>query len=147
MPAAWAAAGSSRAARSFRPSRLRWYAKATPTAAIAPIVATQRSVVSGTLDSASGPGPIFSQLRTMLWVIPSAANVAIPAASPERRMSGRPTTRAYRAPMPVATTSDQALPSEWSRSTGKTLGRTLCFTSDGSVSSPAAYAPTITKLV
>jgi len=94
IPAAWAANGSSRAARSFRPSGLRWYAKATHTTAIAPSVACHRSVVSGTVDSVSGPGPICSQFRTMLCVISSTAKVAIAAASPDRRISGMPTTSA-----------------------------------------------------
>ena len=87
--------GSSRAARSWRPSAAPLVRegdarrpRATPT------VACHRSVVSGTVESVSGPGPIFSQFRTMFWVIPSTANVAMPAASPERRISGMPTSKA-----------------------------------------------------
>ena len=66
MPAARAAAESSRAARSLRPNRLRWYAKATMTTAMAPSVAWRRPVVSGTVVNVSGPGPIFVQLLRML---------------------------------------------------------------------------------
>ena len=60
MPDADAAAGSSRVARSIRPKRLRWYAKATPIAITAPIAACRTPVVSGTDENVFSPGPIFS---------------------------------------------------------------------------------------
>ncbi len=60
MPAADAAAGSSRVARSCRPKRLRWYANATTTQIRAPIAACQMPVVSGTDENAFSPGPILS---------------------------------------------------------------------------------------
>ena len=41
-----------------------------------------------------GPGPIFSQLPRMFCVISSTANVAMPAARPDNRISGMPTSSA-----------------------------------------------------
>ena len=110
MPAACAAAASSRVARSDRPRRLRWYAKAAAITTTVPIAACVRSVVSGTSESVVAPGPIFVHSRSRLCVISSTANVAIPAASPERRMSGIPTSRANTAPTRVASASDDRFP-------------------------------------
>ena len=59
-PTARAAAGSSRVARSWRPSRLRWYANAATITRRAPTVACSRPVVSGTDENVFRPGPIFS---------------------------------------------------------------------------------------
>ena len=99
----------------------------------------------GTVESVSGPGPIFSQLPTMFCVIISTANVAMPAARPDSRISGMPTPNAKNPPTTAAITSDQKFPTEWSRITGKTFGRMLDFVSAGIESSPAAYAPRMKK--
>jgi hypothetical protein len=78
----------------------------------------------------------------MFCVISRTANVAMPAARPESRISGIPTRNAKSPPAAAAITSDQTFPTECSRSSGKTFGRMLDFVSAGIESSPAAYAPT-----
>ena len=147
MPAACAAAASSRVARSERPKRLRWYANATAITTTVPIAACVRSVVSGTSESVVAPGPIFVHSRRRLCVISSTANVAMPAASPESRISGTPTRNANVAPTRAASTSEGRMPIVWSRSSGKRSGRTPCFDSSGTVITPEANAPTATKLI
>ena len=146
MPAACAAAGSSRAARSCRPRRLRWYAKAIATTATAPAVAWRRSVVSGTSESVVAPGPILVQRRMMLCVIPSRAKVAMPAARPESRINGSPATSAKAPPRPAASASDEALSIVWWARNGNRSVRMFGFVSVGTVISPAEKAPTATKL-
>ena len=86
--------------------------------AIAPTVACHRSVVCGTVESVSGPGPIFSQFPRMFCVISSTAKVAIPAARPESRIRGIPTRNAKIPPAAAAITSDQKFPTECSRISG-----------------------------
>ena len=70
---------------------------------------------SRTTSSASGtkigPGAktlslIFVHSRRMLWVISSTAKVAMPAASPQSRISGRPSTSASTPPSSAASTSE-----------------------------------------
>ena len=78
--------------------------------------------------------------------MPSTANVAMPADSPESRIRGAPTTSAYAPPSAVASSSDQAFETVWSRMNGNRDGRTPGLTSAGTVISPAAKAPTATKL-
>ena len=78
-------------------------------------------------------------------MISSTANVAMPAARPESRISGIPTRKAKRPPAAAAITSDQKFPTEWSPITPKTFGRMLDFVSCGIDSSPDAYAPTRKK--
>ena len=90
IPTACAAAGSSRVARRTRPNRLRWYANAAAMTSDAPIVACAGPVVCGTSESVVAPGPMRVHSRRTLLVISSTANVAMPAASPERRISGSP---------------------------------------------------------
>ena len=89
----------------------------------APTVACSAPVVSGTSESVVAPGPIFVHSRSRLWVISSTANVAIPAASPDSRISGRPTRNAKTPPTAAASTSDATLPIVWSRRSGKRSGR------------------------
>ena len=79
--------------------------------------------------------------------MPRTANVAIPAANPERRINGSPTTNANAAPRPVASSSDSTFPSEWSLRIGKRFGMIPRFTSAEIVISPAENAPTATKLI
>ncbi len=80
-------------------------------------------------------------------MISSTANVAIPAASPDRRISGSPTRNAKTPPTAAARRSDAALPIVWSRSSGKRSGRIPVFDSSGTVITPAAKAPSATKLI
>ena len=116
-------------------------------ATIAPSVACRAPVVSGTSESVVAPGPIFVHCWRMLCVISRSANVAMPAARPDRRISGRPATKANIPPSAAASTSDQMFPIVWSRSSGKSSVRTPFFDSSGTVMTPAANAPTATKLV
>ena len=67
-------------------------------------------------------GPIFVQLLRMLYVTPRTANVAMLAASPDKRMSGMPTSSAKTPPTAAASTSEAAFPTEWSPSSEKSPG-------------------------
>ena len=78
IPVARAAAGSSRAARS-PPETAALVEKGDRDDPDGSAVAWTKSVVSGTVVSVSGPGPIFVQLLKMLYVTPRTANVAMPA--------------------------------------------------------------------
>ena len=80
-------------------------------------------------------------------MISSTAKVAIPAARPDSRISGSPTRKAKRPPRPAASSSDGTFPIVWSRSSGKIVGSTPFFESSGTVITPAANAPTATKLI
>ena len=93
------------------------------------------------------PGPILVHCCSTLCVISSTAKVAIPAARPFSRISGRPTTNAKAPPSPAASRSEGTLPIVWLRSSGKSVLRTPCFDSSGTVITPAAKAPTATKLI
>ena len=79
--------------------------------------------------------------------MPSTAKVAMPAARPDRRMSGRPTTKANTPPSPAASSSDTTFPTEWSARNGNRSGSTFCFTPVSSDMIPAQNAPTATKLM
>ena len=80
-------------------------------------------------------------------MISRTPNVAIPAARPDRRISGRPTTSAYAAPTPAATASEGALPTVvWRRKPAR-LGMIAGFSATGIERMPAAHAPTATKLM
>src|SRR2546421_574911 len=59
-----------------------------------PIAACQIPVVEGTEENAFRPGPILCSYVSTLFVISSTPKVAIPAARPESRISGRPTANA-----------------------------------------------------
>jgi hypothetical protein len=131
----------------MRPSRLRPYANATPITTRAPTVAWSGPVVSGTSERVVAPGPIRSHSRSTLCVISSTAKVAIPAASPVRRINGNPTRNAKTPPTAAATASDARLPMLWSRRTGNRPGSTELFSAGGTVSTPATNAPTATKLI
>ena len=75
-------------------------------------------------------------------MISSTANVAMPAASPERRISGSADEeRERRRPRRAASTSDGTLPIVLSRSNRKRSGSTPVFDSTGIVSTPLANAP------
>ena len=80
-------------------------------------------------------------------MIPSTANVAIPAGRPESRISAIPTTSAYTSPTAAASASDGTMPTVWSRSSGNRFGTTKLFCCAPSVISPARYAPSATKLM
>ncbi len=80
-------------------------------------------------------------------MISSTAKVAIPAARPDRRIRGMPTRKANAPPTAAASRSEATLPIVWSRRIGKRSGRTPVFDSSGTVSTPAANAPTATKLI
>ena len=88
----------------------------------APIAACVRSVVSGTSESVVAPGPIFVHSRRTLCVISSTANVAMPAARPESRISGRPTTSAKAPRRAAASTSEGTLPIVLSREHREQVG-------------------------
>ena len=98
-------------------------------------------------ESVVAPGPIFVHSRRMLCVISSTANVAMPAARPERRISGSPSTSASTPPTSAASTSEGTMPSVWSRRIGKSSGSTPDFDSTGIVITPEAKPPTATKLI
>ena len=95
---------------------------------------------SGISESVVAPGPIFVHSRRMLCVISSTANVAMPAARPESRISGRPSTSASTPPTSAASTSEGTLPSVWSRRIGKSSGSTPDFDSTGIVITPDGEA-------
>ena len=77
----------------------------------------------------------------------STAKVAMPAASPESRISGSPTTSAKSPPAAAASSSEARFPTVWSRRIGKSSGRTPVFDSSGMVMIPARKAPTAAKLI
>ena len=77
---------------------------------------------------------------------PSTANVAMPAARPERRISGIPTTSANTPPRTVAKASDATLPTECSPRNENSPGVIVGFNATGTVITPAVKAPTATKL-
>jgi hypothetical protein len=83
----------------------------------------------------------------MLCVTSSTAKVAIPAARPESRISGSPTKSAKTPPAAAPSRSETTLPTVWSRRIGKSSGSTPVFDSSGIVITPAANAPTATKLI
>ena len=103
-------------------------------------------VDSGTSESVRAPGPIASQFRSTLFVITSTANVAMPAARPDRRMSATPTRNAKRPPTAAARTSEIAFPTSALAMIGKRSGLSESFSASGTVVRPAAKAPTATKL-
>ena len=80
-------------------------------------------------------------------MISSTPKVAIPAARPERRISGSPTRSAYTPPTAAAASSDGTLPIVWSRSTGKRYCMIAGFSETGTERTPAVQAPTATKLM
>ena len=80
-------------------------------------------------------------------MISSTAKVAIPAARPERRISGRPTSSAKTPPTSAATRSDGTLPTVVSLRKSKRYGMNAGFSCSGTESTPAAQAPTATKLM
>ena len=80
-------------------------------------------------------------------MIPSTAKVAIPAARPDRRISGSPTASAKAAPTPAASASDATLPTLWVTRKCESPGIVTFFWSCGTVSTPAVHAPTATKLI
>jgi len=79
-------------------------------------------------------------------VISSTANVAMPAARPESRISGMPTRNAATPPTTAARSSDSTL-STWRccRKPAR-LGMIAGFSLGGTVSTPAVHAPSATKL-
>ncbi len=103
-------------------------------------------MVSGISERVLAPGPILSQFLKTLFVIASTANVAIPAARPERRMIGIPTRNANTPPTTAAMASEAALPTWTSWRNPNNSGNVVGFTSAGAVVIPAANAPTATKL-
>ena len=80
-------------------------------------------------------------------MISSTANVAMPAARPESRISGSPSTSASTPPTSAASASEGIVPSVWSRRIGKSSGSTPDFDSTGIVITPEAKPPTATKLI
>ena len=78
-------------------------------------------------------------------MISSTPKVAMPAARPERRISGSPTRAAKVAPTAAAASSETTFPDSRSASHGKRLGRSALFSSAGIVSTPAVHAPTATN--
>ena len=81
-------------------------------------------------------------------MISSTPKVAIPAASPESRISGRPTISAYAAPTAAAISSDGTLPDAVvSPRKSARFGMIAGFSSTGIDRTPAAHAPTATKLM
>jgi hypothetical protein len=80
-------------------------------------------------------------------VISSTAKVAIPAARPERRISGSATTNAQTPPTSAARTSDVTLPVVRSRRNPARFGMIAGFSDAGTESTPAVHAPSATKLM
>ena len=72
--------------------------------------------------------------------------MAIPAESPDRRMRGIPTSSAKTPPTRAASTSDGTFPSECRARSEKRAGVIVGFSVTGIVITPAANAPTATKL-
>ena len=80
-------------------------------------------------------------------MISSTANVAMPAARPESRISGRPATSAKTPPTSAASRSDGTLPTVVSERNPKRLGIVAGFSSTATERTPAVHAPTATKLM
>ncbi len=80
-------------------------------------------------------------------MISSTAKVAMPAASPESRISGSPATRANAPPTAAASTSDETFPTVVSRRKWARFGMIAGFSDFGTDSTPAVQAPTATKLM
>ncbi len=79
-------------------------------------------------------------------MISSTAKVAMPAASPESRISGMPTRSANTPPTAAASRSEGTFPTVWSRRIGNSSGSTPVLDSSGIVTTPERNAPTATKL-
>ena len=80
-------------------------------------------------------------------MISSTAKVAMPAASPERRIRASPARSAKTPPTAAATRSEGTLPTVVSRRKPARFGIVAGFSSLGTASTPAAQAPTATKLM
>ena len=80
-------------------------------------------------------------------MIPSTANVAMPAARPESRMSGSPTTSAKTPPTTAAMRSEGTLPTVLEPRKWKRYGIVAGFSATGTESTPAAHTPTAKKLM
>ncbi len=80
-------------------------------------------------------------------MIPSTANVAIPAASPESRMSGSPTRSANTPPTTAAMRSDGTFPTVVELRKSKRYGIVAGFSCSGIERTPAAQTPTAKKLM
>ena len=80
-------------------------------------------------------------------MIPSTAKVAIPAARPESRMSGRPTRSAKTPPTAAAIRSDGTFPTVVELRKSKRYGIVAGFSASGIESTPAAQTPTAKKLM
>jgi hypothetical protein len=83
----------------------------------------------------------------MLFVIPSTAKVAIPAARPESRMSGSPTSSANTPPTASAIRSDGTFPTVLELRKSKRYGIVAGFSCSGMERTPAAHTPTAKKLM
>ena len=71
----------------------------------------------------------------------------MPAASPERRISASPTTKAKTPPTTAASASDGTFPTVvWRRKPAR-FGMIAGFTPDGTDRTPAVHAPRATKLM
>ena len=79
--------------------------------------------------------------------MPSTANVAIPAARPDNRISGRPTRKAKMPPTAAAISSDGTLPTVVELRKSKRYGIVAGFSCSGIESTPAAHTPTAKKLM
>ena len=79
--------------------------------------------------------------------MPSTANVAIPAARPDRRINGRPTRRAKTPPTAAAISSDGTFPTVVELRKSKRYGIVAGFSCSGIESTPAAHTPTAKKLM
>ncbi len=80
-------------------------------------------------------------------MISSTANVAMPAAIPDSRISGSPTISATTAPSPAAITSETKLETECCAMNDHSPGSTRCLGPVGIVITPAANAPIAAKLM
>jgi hypothetical protein len=83
----------------------------------------------------------------MLFVIPRTANVAMPAARPESRISGSPTTSANTPPTTAAIASDGTFPTVVELRKSKRYGIVAGFSCSGIESTPAAQTPAAKKLM
>ena len=79
--------------------------------------------------------------------MPRTANVAIPAASPDRRMSGKPTSSAKTPPTAPAIRSEGTFPTVVELRKSKRYGIVAGFSCSGTVRTPAAQTPTAKKLM
>jgi len=80
-------------------------------------------------------------------VIPSTANVAMPAARPDSRINGNPTRRAKTPPTAAATRSEGTLPTVVELRKSNRYGIVAGFSASGTESTPAAQTPTAKKLM